>query len=188
MAKRRETRQKIIYAAGKVFFEHGYEEASVKMIIEEAGVVTGSFYHFFPSKEILFDEVIKEFTAGFAESVKAVFINDALSLKDVEKQYLDKMAQASEKYFGFWNGDRLHWSIQSAVKERSVAAIREVITVFIKTRIKNGRLKSKLDVDEKTLADILIRGSASIVEGKKQYTAKLKKQLYDFWNLLVEEI
>ena len=165
MAKRGETRQKIIYAAGKVFFEHGYEEASVKMIIEEAGVVTGSFYHFFPSKEILFDEVIKEFTAGFAESVKAVFINDALSLKDVEKQYLDKMAQASEKYFGFWNGDRLHWSIQSAVKERSVAAIRE-----------------------KTLADILIRGSVSIVEGKKQYTAKLKKQLYDFWNLLVEEI
>ena len=59
---------------------------------------------------------------------------------------------------------------------------------FIKTRIKNGRLKSKLDVDEKTLADILIRGSASIVEGKKHYTAKLKKQLYDFWNLLVEEI
>ena len=53
MAKRGETRQKIIYAAGKVFFEHGYEEASVKMIIEEAGVVTGSFYHFFPSKEIL---------------------------------------------------------------------------------------------------------------------------------------
>ena len=55
MAKRGETREKIIAAATKVFFEHGYEDASVKMIIDEAGIVTGSFYHFFPSKEANFE-------------------------------------------------------------------------------------------------------------------------------------
>ena len=61
MAKRGETREKILAAGTRVFFEHGFEAASVKMILEESGVVTGSFYHFFPSKEKLFEEVVKLF-------------------------------------------------------------------------------------------------------------------------------
>lgn len=53
MAKKGETREVILDAAEKVFFQNGFEKTSVKMILEEAKIVTGSFYHFFPSKEAL---------------------------------------------------------------------------------------------------------------------------------------
>ena len=53
-----------------VFFENGYEAASVKMILAEADAVTGSFYHFFSSKEELFEAVIERFLSEYAEKTK----------------------------------------------------------------------------------------------------------------------
>ena len=69
MAKRGETREIIINAATKVFFKYGFERTSVKMILEEAGVVTGSFYHFFPSKEDLFEAVIEKYLQGYSQRI-----------------------------------------------------------------------------------------------------------------------
>ena len=43
MAKKGETREVILDAAEKVFFQNGFEKTSVKMILEEAKIVTGSF-------------------------------------------------------------------------------------------------------------------------------------------------
>ncbi len=40
MAKRGETREIILKAATKVFFENGFEKTSVKMILSEANIVT----------------------------------------------------------------------------------------------------------------------------------------------------
>ena len=40
MAKRGETRETILQAATKAFFENGFEKTSVKMILEEAHIVT----------------------------------------------------------------------------------------------------------------------------------------------------
>ena len=67
MAKKGETREKILNAATKVFFENGFEATSVKMILDEANVVTGSFYHFFPSKENLFENVVEKFLQNYTE-------------------------------------------------------------------------------------------------------------------------
>ena len=76
MAKKGETREKILNAATKVFFENGFEATSVKMILDEANVVTGSFYHFFPSKENLFENVVEKFLHNYTESVSLILGND----------------------------------------------------------------------------------------------------------------
>ena len=69
MAKKGETREVILDAAEKVFFQNGFEKTSVKMILEEAQIVTGSFYHFFPSKEALFEAVTERFLNAYAERI-----------------------------------------------------------------------------------------------------------------------
>ena len=61
VSRRGETKERILDISTNVFFENGYEATSVKMILEEAKIVTGSFYHFFPSKEALFEAVIRGF-------------------------------------------------------------------------------------------------------------------------------
>ena len=188
MAKRGETREKIIRAAGKIFFEYGYEAASIKMIIDEAGVVTGSFYHFFPSKEMLFEEVVKAYMKNYINKVNEILQDDSMNLKDIEERYLEHLAQSCSKYFGDLNGNSMHWTIQSALRDRTVSLSLETLRDFLDRRVVQQRIRLKLDVDSETLAKILIRGSEAIVQGNHEYTLEVKKRLIDFWGLMIEEI
>ena len=69
MAKKsgRNTKQKIVSAAWKLFYEQGYDDTTVDDIVFESGTSKGSFYHYFDSKDallgslnILFDEKYEE--------------------------------------------------------------------------------------------------------------------------------
>ena len=48
-------REEIITAAEQLFFTEGFEKTSVRMILEKVGGEVGMFYHYFKSKEELFD-------------------------------------------------------------------------------------------------------------------------------------
>lgn len=53
-----DTRSRILDAAGRLFHQHGYAATGVATILQEAGVNSGSLYHFFPSKEALLEGVL----------------------------------------------------------------------------------------------------------------------------------
>lgn len=58
-ASREERRGKVLAAAVGVFLEHGFSAATTDMIQKAAGVSKATMYAFFPSKENLFNEVVK---------------------------------------------------------------------------------------------------------------------------------
>jgi TetR/AcrR family transcriptional regulator, transcriptional repressor of aconitase len=51
-------RAKLIEAATEVFIEHGYENTTMKHVMEKAGVSRGGLYQYFNNKEDLFHAVI----------------------------------------------------------------------------------------------------------------------------------
>lgn len=53
-----QAKNKIFKAAAKVVGEHGYANATVKRITNEAGIAEGTFYLYFPSRQALFDELL----------------------------------------------------------------------------------------------------------------------------------
>ncbi|EDL66114.1 TetR/AcrR family transcriptional regulator [Bacillus sp. SG-1] len=53
-------RVKLIEAAREVFIEHGYENTTMKHVMEKAGVSRGGLYQYFENKEDLFRAVIEE--------------------------------------------------------------------------------------------------------------------------------
>ncbi len=55
-----EKQQKVINSAKKEFARVPVQEASIKNIVEEAGIARGSFYQYFESKEDLLIYIIKE--------------------------------------------------------------------------------------------------------------------------------
>lgn len=62
-AKRKERerlahRNEIVEAAERVFARDGYHRATIERTAKEAGFAVGTIYNFFPSKEILFSEVV----------------------------------------------------------------------------------------------------------------------------------
>lgn len=55
------TRQRILESASRLFHEQGFAATGVAAILREAGVNSGSLYHFFPNKEALLAEVLEAY-------------------------------------------------------------------------------------------------------------------------------
>ncbi len=56
----RSTLEKILTVAYQEFLQKGFQGASLRNIVRQAGVTTGAFYGYFKSKEELFDALVKE--------------------------------------------------------------------------------------------------------------------------------
>ena len=188
MAKRGETRDKIVAAAKKVFFAYGFEKTSVKMILEEADVVTGSFYHFFPSKEALFEAVVENFLTEYSGQISGILQQDGLSMAEVTDRFMEVYTKTAKVYYEVLQGDRLHWTIQSALREKMFLAMAGSIAGFLTRQVSEGKLKKKLDLEEETLAWILLRGSEAVIHSPKKpkNKAELKRQLMEYWGMLIE--
>ena len=70
-----ETKRKIVNAAWKLFYEHGYDATTIEEIIDESSTSRGSFYHYFDGKDALlgslaylFDEKYDKLSASVSAS------------------------------------------------------------------------------------------------------------------------
>ena len=69
------------------------------MILEEAGVVTGSFYHFFPSKEDLFEAVIEKYLQGYSQRIGDILSDESLSMEQIVDKVLEELDRTSKEYY-----------------------------------------------------------------------------------------
>lgn len=53
------TLDRILDAAKEEFLEKGFQNASLRRIVKAAGVTTGAFYRYYPTKEALFEALVK---------------------------------------------------------------------------------------------------------------------------------
>jgi TetR/AcrR family transcriptional repressor of nem operon len=56
-----DTKEHIINTATSLFLQKGFKEVTMKQLVEHAGVSKGAFYHYFTSKEQVFEEVVLSF-------------------------------------------------------------------------------------------------------------------------------
>ncbi|MCD7973384.1 MAG: TetR/AcrR family transcriptional regulator [Candidatus Azobacteroides sp.] len=56
-----DTKKQILQIAFGLFLKKSYKEVSLNEIVEEAGLTKGAFYHYYRSKEELFEAVVKYF-------------------------------------------------------------------------------------------------------------------------------
>lgn len=64
------TLDNILRAGREEFLKKGFQSASLRSIVKEAGVTTGAFYGYFPSKEALFDALTYEQYTCFMDAYK----------------------------------------------------------------------------------------------------------------------
>lgn len=108
MAQRRkpEIRARIVAAAQVVFAAHGYQDAKMATIAEEAELSAGNLYRYFKGKAELFDAVIDpDFVHRFDTLLEArveALTSDAQALMPAATTQLD-----AERLLGFWVEHRL---------------------------------------------------------------------------------
>ena len=192
MAKRGETKERILSIATEVFFKNGYEATSVKMILNEAGIVTGSFYHFFPSKEALFEAVIEQFLQNYTERVCLILKDETLTIEEQFRLFMQELKRVSDSYDNELQGERLHWTMQHALHNKTVEAMVAPLSEMLDRHICHGVVKSRLDVDTITLAAILLRGIEAIIHGNvihpsdKKEKVVARNEIMSFIGLILE--
>ncbi|WP_067820367.1 TetR/AcrR family transcriptional regulator [Actinomadura kijaniata] len=64
-----ERREHLVRLAAELFAEKGYQATTVRNIADEAGILSGSLYHHFDSKESIVDEIL----AGFFNEIMSAY-------------------------------------------------------------------------------------------------------------------
>jgi AcrR family transcriptional regulator len=66
-----ERREHLVKLAAELFAEKGYQATTVRNIADEAGILSGSLYHHFDSKESIVDEILTSFFDELAAANQA---------------------------------------------------------------------------------------------------------------------
>lgn len=73
------TLSSILKAAKAEFLEKGFQNASLRRIVRQAGVTTGAFYGYFSSKEALFAAIVEP----HAQAVMEIFMHAQISFAEL---------------------------------------------------------------------------------------------------------
>jgi TetR/AcrR family transcriptional repressor of nem operon len=97
-----ESREHILSTTFQLFLRNSYKEVTMSELVKESGLSKGAFYHYFSSKEQLFEEVINHFYgslmqvdySGYAHDTLQAFYHDYLA---GTKQRLDRYPALAER-------------------------------------------------------------------------------------------
>ncbi len=127
----RNTKGRIVSAAWKLFYQHGYENTTVDDIIYESGTSKGSFYHYFSGKDALlsslsylFDEKYDELSEdlhrmGYLDQL--IFLNrelfrmieDTVSIDLLSRLLSSQLVTKSEKHL--LDHDRTYYKLLRSI-------------------------------------------------------------------------
>ena len=161
------------------------------MILEEAGVVTGSFYHFFPSKEELFEAVIEKYLRGYAHRISDILCDETLGMREIVDKVLEELKATSKDYYLKLQGDKLHWTVQASLHEITLETLVEPLSRALGRLKTRGEIESLLKVEDTTLARILIKGMEAVIHDgdvsdvERFSSAGLRERLMEFCERII---
>jgi TetR/AcrR family transcriptional regulator, cholesterol catabolism regulator len=139
----------IVAAAAKVFRTKGYHAATVRDIADEVGLLKGSLYHHFESKEALLYLVVKEPIAQMFRTMAAIAEADLTPTEKLRRAILAHLEAFDRHYPHLF----VYLREREAVKRR----FREMIGYspkeyerhwqqILREGIKNGEFRADLDI------------------------------------------
>jgi len=173
----------------KVMLERGYVGASVRDIVEAAGVPQGSFSNHFVSKEAFSLEILDRYFANSRLAIGETLRNDALSPLKRLRAFIDANIATIRKHEvknGCLVGNfAAEASDHSEIIRKRVSGIyaelREATAYCLKAAVKAGELPKTLKISE--VADFIVTGLqgawlVSKVERDLAYAENFKKILF----------
>ncbi len=111
-----ERRREIIETSASLFSEHGYDQTSVSMIIEEIGIAKGTFYHYFKSKDEVLEVIVDLMVERVGNGIEDISLRDDLTALEKMKEcskFFRTIAVGWEGISEFLHEDRnAHWHLK----------------------------------------------------------------------------
>ncbi|OGO06960.1 MAG: hypothetical protein A2Y73_09280 [Chloroflexi bacterium RBG_13_56_8] len=160
-----QTHSRILDAAAECFARSGYDGTSVSEVCAHAGVTKGAFYHHFPSKQVLFLELLDRWLGGLDAQLALARID----AKTVPQALLDMAGLAGQifelasgqlpLFLEFWSKAARDPEVWAA----TIAPYRRYRTFFanlIEAGMAEGTLQQ---TDPDVVAQVIVSLSAGLV-------------------------
>ena len=144
-------RGELLAIAAKLFAERGFKNTTVRDIADAAGILSGSLYHHFDSKESMVDEILSTFQEGLFAAYDAVLASDADARAKIERAVRLSFEAIDQHPFEvaiFQNEADFLGSFPrfGYLAERN-AQSRQVWISLLEEGIRTGALRTDLDID-----------------------------------------
>lgn len=182
-------RDKLLANGRKVVLERGYVGASVRDIVEAAGVPQGSFTNHFDSKEAFALEILELYFADNRIVIRETLRNDALPPLKRLRAYLDATLAAVRNHdtrngclignFAAEASD--HSEIIRKRLSEILAELRDAVAYCLKAAVKEGELAKTFKVSEVATFTVTgLQGAilVSKVERDLSFAENFKKTLF----------
>ncbi len=158
-------KKELVVAAFKLFSEKGYENTSVRDILHEVGGEVGMFYHYFKSKDEIFELAVDYYLDQFIADCSEICKNDSGSFQE-SLNFLVALQYASIMTFKeAWSND-CHWSMQNAIYKRTLDRLIPHIEILIKKAMDRNEMSLKFkDLDLHDTALFLVYGISAVLQG-----------------------
>ena len=144
-------RAELLHIAGQLFAERGFRNTTVRDVADAAGILSGSLYHHFDSKESMVDELLNSFQEELWTEYDAISASDRgprEKLEAIVRASFDAIDQHPAEVAIFQNdADHLGQFERFAYLAERNVRFRDLWTGLLRDGVKSGDLRADLDVD-----------------------------------------
>jgi AcrR family transcriptional regulator len=134
-------RQELIEIALKQFLENGYEKTSVRSILKEAGGEIGMFYHYFKSKNEIYEAVLENYNEKYISKFTEIVNCASLSFEEKLNQILTRLPDSISEYSQMFT-EKINPEIRAVLLSRTllkmVPLFEEIILDGLEKNIMNA--------------------------------------------------
>lgn len=135
---KKEIRENILAAAVVEFKEHGFADASIRNIANNAEISLGNIYRYFANKEDLYFAVINPFLNSIRQVIEQDIVFESKDMREASEVLVEFLVEHSDELLIIRKGNSVHY-------ETFIGYMVESISKKIKEMFKN----SFPEIDEK---------------------------------------
>lgn len=105
---KKEIRERIIAAAVEEFKQHGYSDASIRNISNNAEISLGNMYRYFSNKESLYSAIIDPFMESIETALENEFSFEGKTMKEVAETLVTFLVKYSDELIIIRKGNSAH--------------------------------------------------------------------------------
>lgn len=136
-------RQELIEIALKQFVENGYEQSSVRSILNEAGGEIGMFYHYFKSKNEIYESALAQYNEKYMVKVTGIVNASGLNFEEKLDQ-LFSITSGSISEYGQMRTAKVDPEIMTILHHRTLLKMAPLFEVLILDGLKKNTMKSPI--------------------------------------------
>lgn len=183
--KNPEVRKKeLLETAMNLFAEEGYDNVSVRSIARAAGVAPGLAYHYFDSKQSLFNAAIDQYSKSCAEEICSIFDDNNLSLDEK----IDLAIKASISHDSFQYADFFHDAENGTLHDRLSLGICSAVKPHLQKALEFDAVsKGCSSADASILASMMVNACIDIASSSQEFDASTVSTVKRYLKVLLEE-